>query len=176
MSLVAGACFNMHGVQPVLSRNMATGDQQIAEVFAGVLPMLSKEGRRSPTPENPEKAPSQKKQKLAEGDQDMQQAPAKAGEASASASGDQFCSNCRDWRTGGRQHRRQSRSQQQHRPRDQQAQTPQMQELLTLMGKLQLRQEDELAQLRLDKQFLLHMTPTGSPESILGTLYQVALT
>ena len=51
-----------------------------------------------------------------------------------------------------------------------------MQELLTLMGKLQLRQEDELAQLRQDKQFLMHMTPTGSPESILGTMYQVALT
>ena len=51
-----------------------------------------------------------------------------------------------------------------------------MQELLTLMGKLQLRQEDELAQLRQDKQFLMHMTPTNSPESILGTMYQVALT
>ena len=150
MSSVAGACFSMRGAQLVLNRSVATGDQQIAEVFAGVLPMLSKEGRRSPEPEDPVKAPSQKKQKKEDGDQDMQQSPATAGEASAS--GAQSWDNWGDWRSGGRQSRRQGRGQQQSRPRDHQAQTPQMQELLTLMGKLQLRQEDELAQLRQDKQ------------------------
>ena len=68
---------------------MATDDQQIQDVFGGILPMLSKEGRRSPAPEQADKAPSQKKQKTKEGDQDMQLAPAQAGEATASASSDQ---------------------------------------------------------------------------------------
>ena len=68
MSSVAGACFNMRGAQLVLNRSMAAGDPQIVEVFAGILPMLSKEGRRSPEPEDHDKAPSQKKQKKTEGD------------------------------------------------------------------------------------------------------------
>ena len=101
MSLAAGACFNMHGVQPVSSRNMATDDQQIQDVFGGILPMLSKEGRRSPAPEQADKAHSQKKQKIEEGDQDMPLAPAQAGEAMASASGDQSWDNWGQSRSSG---------------------------------------------------------------------------